>query len=208
MGDIMEPIFIKEFLPKQILNLAYSYSVIKYSSQKKFNIDYQSNSLIGEYSDYLMETLMDMSIPVVEQNVGKKLWPTYSYFRIYDKGSDLKIHTDRESCEYTVALCLGADPIDQPYELFLGERDDSSDYKYYDSKSKEFTRYRIDNKFPIIPNNAVIFKGLDKIHWREYCTHDHYIMVFLHYVDQEGQYKDEKYDKREILGGESVRSKS
>ena len=111
----MEPIFIKEFLPKQILNLAYSYSIIKYSNMKKFNVDRQTQSLISEHSDFLMETLLDASVPVIEQNVGKKLWPTYSFFRIYDKGSDLKIHKDRESCEYTVALCLGADPIDQPY---------------------------------------------------------------------------------------------
>jgi len=195
----MQPIFIKEFLPQQILSLTYSYSIIKSLNQKKFEIDDQTNSLISEHGDYLMETLMDLSTPVVEQNVGKKLWPTYSFFRVYDKGSDLKIHTDRESCEYTVALCLGADPIDQPYEIFIGEEDETSDYKYYNGNN-EFKRYRIDYKFPMVPNNAVIFKGMDKIHWREICTHDHFMTVFLHYVDQEGPYKDFKFDKREMLG--------
>ena len=197
----MQPIFIKEFLPQQILNLIYSYSVIKFSNQKKFEIDIQTNSLVSEHGDYLMETLMDMSTPVVEQNVGKKLWPTYSYFRIYDKGSDLKIHKDRESCEYTVALCLGADPVDQPYEIFVGEEDETSDYKYYNEGEEEFKRYRIDHKFPMVPNNAVIFKGMDKIHWREMCKHDHFMTVFLHYVDQEGPYKEFKFDKRDTLGG-------
>jgi len=122
----MQPIFIKEFLPQQILNLAYSYSIIKFSNEKQLmkGFDIQSNSLIGVYSDYLMETLLDMSTPVVEQNVNKKLWPTYSYLRIYDKDSDLKIHRDRPSCEYTVALCLGAEPINQPYEIFVGEEDE------------------------------------------------------------------------------------
>jgi len=195
----MQPIFIKEFLPKQILNLAYSYSVVKYSNTKNFDIDNQTNSLIGEYGDFFMETLMDMSASVVEKNVEKKLWPTYSYFRIYDRGSDLKIHKDRESCEYTVALCLGADPVDQPYEIFLGEEDETSDYKYY-NKEGEYKRYRIDYKFPMLPNNAIIFKGMDKIHWREICNHDHFMTVFLHYVDQEGPYKDFKFDKRSILG--------
>ena len=197
----MQPIFIKEFLPQQILNLAYSYSIIKFSNEKQLmkDFDIQSNSLIGVYSDYLMETLMDLSTPVVEQNVNKKLWPTYSYLRIYDKDSDLKIHIDRPSCEYTVALCLGADPIDQPYEIFVGEEDETSDYKYYDKKG-EYKRYRIDHKFSMIPNNAVIFKGMDKIHWREMCKHDHFMTVFLHYVDQEGPYKEFKFDKRDSLG--------
>lgn len=195
----MEPIFIKEFLPPQILNLSYSYCVLKFGNQKKFTIDDQTDSLCFEYSDFYMETLMEASTPVVEQNVGKKLWPTYSYFRIYDKGSDLKIHTDREACEYTVALCLGADPVDKPYEIFVGEEDEASDYKYY-NKQKEYNRYRIDYKFPMVPNNALLFKGLDKIHWREMCTHDHFMTVFLHYVDQEGPYKEFKFDKRNMLG--------
>tara|TARA_R100000908_G_scaffold64338_1_gene47879 strand:+ start:2009 stop:2617 length:609 start_codon:yes stop_codon:yes gene_type:complete len=199
----MEPVFIPEFLPKQILNLSYSYSLIKFSNTKDFEIDDQANSLIGVYSDTFMETLMEASTPVVEQNVGKKLFPTYSYFRIYDKGSDLKIHKDRPSCEYTVALCLGAHPADVPYEIFVGEESDTSDYKYY-SNEGEYNRYKIDYKFPMVPNNALIFKGMDKIHWREYCKHDHFMTVFLHYVDQEGEYKEWKFDKRKSLGEKKI----
>lgn len=198
----MNPIFIKEFLPQQILNVCYSYCVLKFSNKKKFKIDSQTNSLISEHGDYLMETLMDLSTPVIEQNVGKKLWPTYSFLRVYDKDSDLPVHKDRPSCEYTVALCLGADPINIPYEIFVGEEDDSSDYKYYSSE-KEYKRYRIDHKFAMVPNNAVIFKGMDKIHWREMCNHDHFITVFLHYVDKEGKYKEYKFDKRNMLGEKS-----
>ena len=195
----MNPIFIPEFLPKDILNITYSYCLMKYQNSKFLNPDSQSGSFVKEHGDYLMETLLDMSTSVIEQNVGKKLFPTYSFFRVYDKGSDLKVHTDRPSCEYTVALCLGADPINQPYELFVGERDETSDYKYY-SKEKGLERIRIDHKFPMIPNNAVIFKGMDKIHWREECQHDHYMTVFLHYVDQQGEHKDLKFDGRESLG--------
>ena len=194
----MEPLFIKEFLPKQILTFLNSYCVLNFSKHRNFETDTQTNSLIGVYGNNVMETLLDMSTPVIEKNVGKKLWPTYSYLRIYDKGSDLKIHKDRPSCEYTVALCLGADPINKPYELFVGEEDETSEYKYFNT-DKEYKRYRIDYKFSMIPNNAVIFMGMEKIHWREICNHDHFITVFLHYVDQEGPYKDFKFDKRESL---------
>lgn len=195
----MNPIFIKDFFPEQILNLCHSYSILKFSNKKEFKIDQQTGSLISEYSDPLMETIMDFSTTVVEKNVGKKLWPTYSYFRIYDKGSDLKVHTDRPSCEYTVAICLGANPVDKPYEIFVGEKDESSDYKYFDDQNN-FNRYRIDYKFPMISNNAVIFKGMDKIHWREICDHDYFITVFLHYVDQEGEFAKYKFDERKNIG--------
>ena len=96
---------------------------------------------------------------------------------------------------------LGADPINQPYEIFVGEEDNQSDYKYYNNKG-EYKRYRIEHKFPMVPNNALIFQGMEKIHWRETCNHDHFITVFLHYVDQEGPYKEYKFDKRSCLGEE------
>ena len=83
----MEPLFIKDFLPQQIFNFVQSYCLIKYGNLKHFkgSVDTQSNSLIGEYSDFVMETLMDLSTPVIEQNTKKNLHPTYTYFRIYDK---------------------------------------------------------------------------------------------------------------------------
>jgi hypothetical protein len=195
----MIPLFIENFLPNQVLTILNSYCILKYSNKKSFKVDTQTSSLISEHSDFLMETICDLSTPVVEQNVGKKLFPTYSFLRIYDKGSDLPIHKDRPSCEYTVALCLGADPIDEPYELFVGEVDESSDYKYFDAEGN-YNRYKINYKYPMKPNNALIFKGMNNIHWREICTHDHFITVFLHYVDQQGEFKEYKYDKRSMLG--------
>jgi len=195
----MQPIFIKDFLPTQLFNFINSYCLIKYSNQNQFSLDGQTGSFISIYADNVMETLMDLSTPVIESNVGKKLFPTYSFFRIYDKGDDLKTHTDRPACEFTVALCLGADPVDEAYDIFVGEKDNSSDYKYFNSNNK-LEGLKIEHKFNMIPNSAVIFKGQDKIHWRESSIHDHFITVFLHYVDQEGPHKDEKYDKRVSLG--------
>ena len=120
----MKPIFIKDFLPSQVLNIAYSYCVLKYSAKRDFTeTDSQTKSLLGEYGDILMETLLDLSTPVIEKNVGKKLFPTYSYLRVYEKESDLTIHKDRPSCEYTVALCLGLDPADEPYNIMIGHQD-------------------------------------------------------------------------------------
>tara|TARA_R110000796_G_scaffold31582_1_gene83651 strand:- start:55 stop:660 length:606 start_codon:yes stop_codon:yes gene_type:complete len=196
----MKPIFIKDFLPIQLFNFINSYCLIKYSNSNHMNLDQQTGSFIRNYADDVMETLMDLSTPVIESNVGKKLFPTYSYFRIYDKGDDLKTHTDREACEFTVALCLGADPVDKPYDIFVGERDDNSDYKYYNQKTNKLEGLNIEHKFNMVPNSAVVFKGQDKVHWREPSTHDHFITVFLHYVDQEGPHKDEKYDMRDKLG--------
>lgn len=196
-----EPIFIKDFLPTQLLTVVQTYCLMKYANKKKFHMyeEKQCEVLIDEYGDPLMETLMDLSTPVIESNVGKKLFPTYSFFRIYDKGSDLPVHTDRDSCEYTVAFCIGCDPIDKPYEIFIGEENKTSDYKYVD-KLGTLQKLKINYKFPMLPNSALLFQGVNKNHWREKCEHDNFISVFFHYVDQEGEFSHYKYDKRSSLG--------
>lgn len=196
----MEPIFIKEFLPKNVLSVLYSYVLIKYTNEST-EFDEQTSSLVSCYKDYFAETILDLSTSVVSQNVNKKLFPTYSFLRIYDKGSDLPIHVDRPSCEYTVALCVGALPDDKPYEIFVGEADDSSDYKYFNDK-RDLVPLKINYKFPMFTNNALIFKGMDNLHWREKCSHDHFMTIFLHYVDQEGPHSEYKYDKKKFLGSE------
>lgn len=195
---MIKPIFIENFLPPELNNFIYNYCIIKYSSPGTWKIDPSTSSIVSQYADPVMETILDMSTPVIEQNVGKKLWPTNSFFRIYDKGSDLKVHTDRSSCEYTVALCIGCSPHNKPYEIFIGEEDETSDYKFFNEENK-YKRYKIEYKFPMVGNNALIFQGINKFHWREYCQHDHFITVFLHYVDQQGEYAHLKYDGREML---------
>lgn len=197
----MTPIFIKEFLPKQILNIAHQYCITKYTVESNFEAESSTKSIVGEYADYFMETLLELSTPVIEKNVGKKLYPTYSYLRIYDKLSDLPVHTDRAACEYTVALAIGCNP-DEPYSLFVGEHDDSSPFTAIkqEGHKNNLVNVKIDHQFDMMPNDAVIFQGLEKIHWRNCCHHDYFITVFLHYVDQEGEYADFKFDKRKFLG--------
>jgi hypothetical protein len=196
----MNPILIEKFLPEDILNIYYSYCIFKFMNEH-VNFDHQANSLAGVYSDFLSEVILDLSTPVIEKNVGKKLFPTYTFTRVYDKNSRLPVHTDRPACEYTVALCIGAAPNNIPYDIFVGEEDNTSVYRYLNNQG-QYKRYKIEHKFSMLPNNALIFKGLEKLHWREECTHDHYITVFLHYVDQDGEYKEWAFDKRKELAKE------
>ena len=195
----MKPIFIENFFPEEILKVTYSYLVMKTAATKEFTYESSSNTIASYYSDSLCETLLDMSTPVVEQNVNKKLYPTYSFARIYDKGSHLPIHVDRGSCEYTVAICIGSQPSDVPYSIHIGKQNKNSTYHYVDQENEE-VKLEIEHTFSMSTNNALIFQGLENLHWREKCVHDHFITVFLHYVDKEGEFTAHKYDGRELLG--------
>jgi hypothetical protein len=57
---------------------------------------------------------------------GQSLKPSYVYFASYLSGAELKKHTDREQCEFSVTLCLDFSPEPQvatPWPIHL---DDSS----------------------------------------------------------------------------------
>ena len=61
------------------------------------------------YSDIAMETLLLKCQPVMEKTTGLKLYPAYTYARIYKKGDELKRHKDRFSCEISTTMNLGGD---------------------------------------------------------------------------------------------------
>jgi hypothetical protein len=56
-----------------------------------------------------METLLLKCQPVMEKATGLKLYPAYTYARIYKHGDILKRHKDRFSCEISTTMNLGGD---------------------------------------------------------------------------------------------------
>src|SRR5262249_52452670 len=56
------------------------------------------------YGDPVMELLLEEMVPCVEQASGRKVFPTYAYFRVYKSGDVLLKHTDRPSCGLSLTL--------------------------------------------------------------------------------------------------------
>ena len=118
---------------------------------------------------------MDL-LPQAEDITQLKLFPTYSYFRVYHRGDVLAKHTDRESCEISLSLCLGYEG-DKPWPLMVeGPQGISS--------------------ADLAPGDALLYRGIECPHWRETLANERNAQVFLHYVDQNGPYAEFKYDKR------------
>lgn len=146
----------------------------------------------------IFDTLLEHLVPTFEEASGKKLFPTYAYARLYPPGEELKIHTDRPSCEISATITLGFEgnvwPIymadhgeTKTSEQRLGERDEPYWLKNIS---------RVDMEV----GDAVLYRGQDKIHWREKYTEGQWqAQVFLHYVDQNGLNAEWKYDKRQRL---------
>lgn len=136
------------------------------------------NNAFGYYAPVFLESLMLHMQPQIEKKVDKKLYPTYSYGRIYGHGSVLEKHTDRPSGEYGVTCCLEKQCN---YPIFF-EMEGG---------------HEIDVELNV--GDICIYKGIDYPHWRESYQGTRHIQVFLMYVDSKGLYQDWKWDKRQSL---------
>lgn len=134
----------------------------------------------ARYSPLMFEALSVHITPKIEEAVGKKLWPTYSYARIYYKGTDLKPHFDRESSEVTVSICITKEE-DVSWPIFV--------------KGETGT-----HEIHLDVGDAVIYSGRKSEHWREPFTGNKQIQTFLQYVDKEGSSSWLKWDTRPVLG--------
>ena len=167
--------YIKKLLTKTELKMAHQYAIIRHKS----NIDYfdVTQTVLGEsffYSDPLMELLLEKLVPRVEKELGKAVWPAYSFLRIYNEFSKLPKHTDRSSCEISISCTLGRD---KDWPLYVGGK-----------------------KIIIIPGDGLLYYGAKVEHWREEYEGDYQAQVFFHYVEKEGKHADEKFDRRQYLG--------
>jgi hypothetical protein len=134
------------------------------------------------YSDIAMETLLLKCQPVMEKATGLKLYPAYTYARIYKKGDELKRHKDRFSCEISTTMNLSGD--DWPI--------------YLEPSGKEGMKgIKVDLK----PGDMLVYSGCELEHWREKFKGEECIQVFLHYNNRKTPgAKDNMFDKRIHLG--------
>ena len=144
--------------------------------------DAQIPNTYSQYSNIAMETLMLKCQPKMEQVTGLKLYPAYTYARIYKKGDELKRHKDRFSCEISTTMNLGGNP----WPIYL------------EPSGKEGIKgVRIDLK----PGDMLVYSGCELEHWRKKFKGKDCVQVFLHYNNcKTPGSKDNMFDKRLHLG--------
>ncbi len=146
------------------------------------NKDQQIPETYSQYANIAMETLMLKCQPKMEEATGLKLYPAYTYARIYKKGDELKRHKDRFSCEISTTMNLGGDnwPI------------------YLEPSGKQGMKgTRVDLK----QGDMLVYSGCELEHWREKFKGKECVQVFLHYNNSKTPgAKDNLFDKRIHLG--------
>ena len=148
----------------------------------------------SNYSDIAMETLMLKIQPVMEKTTGLKLYPAYTYARIYKKGDVLKRHKDRFSCEISTTMNLGGND----WPLYLEPDSSKGGVKEGVGYVSENTKgVRVDLK----PGDMMVYRGMELEHWRDKFKGKECIQVFLHYNNRKTPgAKENIFDKRPHLG--------
>lgn len=153
--------------------------MLRVAAEKNVAHDQQVPGAVSCYGDPVTEKLLDGLIPDMERITGRRLYPTYAYFRVYRRGDVLHRHRDRPACEFTLSLCIGYEGA-SCWPLFV------------DGLQGPFAA-------DLKPGDGLVFKGLECDHWRDPYDGVSASMAFLHYVDQNGPYREWRHDKRADL---------
>lgn len=133
------------------------------------------NSQGAGHGEIACEVVLESVWPILEQAIEEELIPTYSYARLYGNDDELKIHSDRPSCEISVTIQLGRSHH-YAWPIYMGGQ-----------------------RFDLAEGDGVIYKGCDVMHWRDKCDGppDYYSgQVFCHFVRASGPYVDHAGDRR------------
>jgi hypothetical protein len=169
-------------LKRQAVNYMYKNNIMAESPLLGTWKDEQVPNVYSHYSDFFMETLLMKVMPIMKEQTGLELIPTYSYARVYEKGSVLHRHKDRPSCEISTTLNLGG----EPWPIFVDGTGG------------------INNKgiqIDLLPGDMLVYSGCELEHWRESFAGNLCAQVFLHYNHVNGQFKNTNlFDGRPNLG--------
>ena len=148
----------------------------------------------SHYSDIAMETLMLKCQPIMEKTTELKLYPAYTYARIYKKGDILKRHKDRFSCEISTTMNLGGDK----WSIYVSPNENVGIPNNKDIKvSSNAKGLKID----LNPGDMLVYRGIELEHWREKFKGKVSAQVFLHYNNTKTRFaRDNMFDKRKHLG--------
>jgi len=168
-------------LAKPLLDfISIEYDILLANQKMRFG-DPQVEAGYSAYGVNASEALMQYLLPFMERSTGFKLFPTYSYGRIYLTGATLAKHRDRPSCEISQSVMIGQSG-NKPWPL------------YFESLTGKTVALTLE------PGDLVIYQGMELTHWREAFQGEQQLQLFLHYVRQDGPHANYRFDMRDRLG--------
>lgn len=153
-----------------------------------------------EFYSYRNHTVMGFHWGLTSRMValtGKRLAPSYAYFRVYQHGDICTVHSDRESCEHSLSMMLGnSDQIDWPFEIgtLRYEFADACNLQKANDFGDESSR-----EILLTPGDAVLYQGCNYRHGRTMPSPNRWSAhLFMHWVDLDGPFKEWAFDRQQF----------
>ena len=206
---------IKGAISYELANFIFNYFLLKreaVSWMYKNNITYD-NGMLGtwgdrqipntysHYADHVMETLLVKVLPIMAQETGLELIPTYSYARLYKKGDILHRHKDRPSCEISTTIHLGG----HPWPIFIDGTGADNILSGHETTTIVKPNAPAGTKVILDVGDMLVYSGCELEHWREPLEGEVCGQVFLHYNHVNGPFAEKnRFDRRPMLGLPSI----
>lgn len=180
---------IRQAISKETAKLiAIEFNMLRDNAFYSNNVDLNSIGFLNDadnplsfswYGAYCSESLAEMLLSKIEKVVGKKLYPSYSYARIYYTNAILIAHIDRPASDYAVTITIDIDEDQlEPWPIHI---------RNFDGLASALT---------LDVGDACVYHGDKLEHWREPYKGKKQIQMFLFYVADESK----KFDSRPMLG--------
>lgn len=200
----------EDLLPKETSKFVRNYTIGQYTYNYSEETPINRQLVSGRpthviYSDPVMDTIITMIQPKIEEKVGLKLSPTYTYYRRYQPGNALSPHIDKSACEISVTIMLDAQyKNDNSYRWNIFA--DPTPYRNGENLEPRTHNFPTNKGIAVEqkPGDGLIYRGCDIPHWREEFIGEqgsYHTQLFCHYIDKNGPYYPKwKYDSRPGLG--------
>jgi hypothetical protein len=169
-------------LKRDAIKYMYDHNLIAENGMFGTWTDQQVPGVYSIYADHVMETLLVKTLPVMKERTGLDLIPTYSYARVYEKGSILKRHKDRPSCEISTTVNLGGDL----WPIYIDPTGSNNVIDEYKNIHKPNAPAGVE--VVLGPGDMLIYSGCELEHWRKPFEGDICGQVFLHYNHRNGRF--------------------
>ena len=208
---------IKGAISYELANFVFNYFLLKRDAvdwMYKNNITYDTGILgtwndkqipntYSHYGDHVMETLLVKVLPVMAQETGLELIPTYSYARLYKKGDILHRHKDRPSCEISTTIHLGGNP----WPIFIDGTGADNILSGRETTTVVKPGAPAGTKVILDVGDMLVYSGCELEHWREPFEGEVCGQVFLHYNHVNGPFAEKnRFDRRPMLGIPPIRN--
>lgn len=164
---------IPKVLSKEIIELYKGFIDLTYTREMR---TVEKNNYLGGDTQIVMPNPVDETILLYCKHVAEKIFgyeelvPAYACSREYFKGSELKVHRDRDACQFslTITMCR------------RGKGHSKIWFSDYEDKRNP-VGIDLDEGDVVVFNGGEKYAG-SKFHWRDPLVLDNLFQLFLHYV--------------------------